>query len=232
MSSQPEKSERKKSRSSRPRAAEQVIARNVAVDSIHRKLIALALIATLAAVISVVSALSLAAKKVPPQFVPVLADGRILPLIPLNKSNMGDAMVADFALEAVRALNTYDYINWISQFNDAQRYFSPQGWKAYDLELQNVATMRAVEARKMVVSVRPTGPARISWKGLAPNGTYAWRVEIPVSIRYTAHLSSQDGAGTGGNRQDGTASLTLSRVPTTNNPRGIAIQAYKLNLTR
>lgn len=226
MSSQPEKTQKKKSRSSRPQAAEQVIARNVAVDSIYRKLIGLALIATLAAIIAVVSALSLAAKKVPPQFVPVLPDGRMLPLVPLDKPNMSQALVADFALEAVRALNTYDYINWISQFNEAQRYFSPQGWKAFDAELQGVATMKAVESRKMVVSVRPTGDVRVVWEGVAPNGTYVWKVEVPVSIKYTAHIDMQGGSG--GNKQEGVATLTLSRVPTTNNPRGIAIQAYKV----
>lgn len=228
MASKPESNPKKKTKSSKPRSAEQVVARNVAVSSIHRKLIALALVSTVAAVISIVSAFSLAAKKVPPQFVPVLPDGRMLPLVPLSESNMSDSMVADFALEAVRALNTYDYINWISQFNEAQRFFSPQGWKAFDAELQSVDTLRAVEARKMVVSVRPTGDVRVTWKGLAPNGVYAWQVEAPVDIRYTAHSDMQ--SGTGGNRQEGVALLTISRVPTTNNPRGVGIQAYKFVL--
>lgn len=221
MSSTEEK--KKKSKSSRPRAAEQVVARNIAVSSIYRKLIAMALVSTLSATIAVVAAMSLAAKKVPPQFVPVLSDGRILPLIPLDKSNMSHAKIAGFSLDAIKALNTYDYINWQHQLNAAQQYFSPQGWKKYEEEMVASGTLKAVEARKMIVSIRPTGNAETTWEGKAPNGVYAWKVVIPVIIRYTAHVGNEQG-----NTQRGKISVVLSRVPTTTNAAGVAIQEYKL----
>lgn len=221
-------SKRKKSRSSRSRAAEQVVSRNIAVTSIYRKLIGLAFVATIAAVISVVAAMSLAAKRVPPQYVPVLADGRLLPLIPLDRPNVNQAKIAEFSLKAIHALNTYDYINWIDQLNEAQVYFSPAGWAGYEKEIMSVDTLKAVEARRMVVSVRPMGDVEVVQEGKAPNGVYAWRVEVPVLIRYTAHT----GAESGGNTQQGTVTLTISRVPTTVNERGLAIQLYKLALTQ
>lgn len=75
----------------------------------------------------------------------------------------------------------------------------------------------------MVVSVLPMGDVKITWEGLAPNGVYVWVAEVPVSIRYTAHTENSPG-----NRQEGIARLTISRVPTTNSPRGIAIQTYRV----
>ena len=227
MASSQDQEKRKKPRSSR-RSAEQVVARNIAVESLYRKLIGLAIIATIAAAISIFAAMSLAAKRVPPQFVPVLSDGRLLPLVPLDKPNMNQAGIAEFSLDAVRALNTYDYINWISQLNAAQQYFSPAGWKAYEEELLDVATLKAVEARKMIVSVRPAGDVRVMKEGLAGNGVYAWMVEVPVVIKYTAHTDGQ----VGGNTQEGVVTLTISRVPTTANSYGVGIQLYKLVLAR
>lgn len=225
MTTQESPSKTKKKRSSRPRSAEKVVSRNLAVSSIYRKLIGLAFVATLAAVISVVAAMSLAAKRVPPQFVPVLADGRVLPLIPLDRPNLSQARLAEFSLEAIHALNTYDYINWIDQLNAAQVYFSPGGWMGYQEELMSVDTMKAVEARKMVVSVTPQGEVRVVQEGKI-SGVYAWRVEVPVLIRYTAHTGTESG----GNTQEGVVALTISRVPTTVNERGVAIQLYKLTL--
>ena len=215
----------KKTKSPKSRSAEQVVARNIAVASIYRKLIGLALIATAAAAFSIISAVSLASKRVPPQYVPVLDDGRLLPLVPLSKANMNQAAIANFSLDAIRALNTYEYINVISQINTAQQYFSPAAWSAYDQELANVGTLKAVSARKMIVSVRPTGDVRVVKEFVADNGVYVWAVEAPVSITYTAHIG-QDGQG--GNAQDGVVKLVISRVPTTLNPRGVAIQKYKL----
>ena len=221
----------KKKRSSpkdgKPRRAEQVLARNLAVESIYRRLIGLAFIATLAAIFSVVAVFALAGKKVPPQYVPVMEDGRLLPLIPLSKPNVNQAEIANFSLEAIRKLNTYDYINWVNQLNEAQFYFSSQGWKKYDEELQRVGTLKSVEARRMIVTVRPTGDVRPLKEGVTQSGVYVWLVEVPIRISYTAHV---DQGGKGGNVQVGKVTLTISRVPTTENPRGISIQIYKFDV--
>lgn len=216
-----------KSKDGKPRRAEQVVARNLAVETIYRRLIGLAFVSTLAAVFSIIAVVSLAGKKVPPQYVPVMEDGRLLPLVPLSKPNVDQAEIANFSLEAIRKLNTYDYINWVSQLNEAQFYFSSQGWKKYDEELQRVDTLKAVQARRMIVAVRPTGDVRLVKEGKTSAGIYVWQVEVPVRVSYTAHV---DSSGQGGNAQIGKVTLTISRVPTTENPRGIAIQVYKFDV--
>jgi intracellular multiplication protein IcmL len=209
--------------------AERVVVRNLAVTSIHRRLLGMVVLATLLALVVCSIAFSVVTRKVPPQFIPVTEDGRLLPQPPLSKPNIDQAGISAFALEALHALNTYDYVNWRDQLNAAQAYFTPKGWGDYAAELQRVGTMRAVEERQHIVSMRPNGPVAVLREGVDTDGSYFWDVEVPLVISYKAHLDAQ-GSGSGSNRQEGVARLHIVRVKTTQIPRGIAIGVYGFRL--
>lgn len=210
--------------------AVKVVARNQAVHLILRRLIAVSLLAFVAAVISVVCMLGIYGKPVPPVYVPVTADGHLLPLIPLDKANVGNGEVGEFALEGVRLINTYDYINFRDELNQAAVYFSPLGWNQYNEQLKKSRTLDAVQERKMIVSIKPSGEITIPAEGIR-DGVYTWRVEMPVQIIYTAHSILASGGQDTGNSESGTVTLFISRVPTTINPRGLAIQVYQFKPT-
>lgn len=217
-------SRRKKKRSRRPRI-EKVVARNIAVTSVHRRLLALAVISTFLAVAIVMVAFSIATRKVPPQYIPVASDGTLLELQPVSQPNMDDARVIEFSLKALRAINTYDYINYRDQFQLAQDYFTTAGWNAYLQDYESVGTIRAVTERKQIVSVRPNGAGKIVATRRGPAGEHMWHVEIPAVISYTAH-NNLSGANTGSNKQVGRAVFFVARVPNTIHPDGVLLASY------
>lgn len=206
--------------------AVKVVERNQAVHLIMRRLIGVAFLAFLAAVISVVCMVGIYGKPVPPVYVPVTDDGHLLPLIPLNQPSVGNGEVSAFALEAAHAINTYDYINFRDQLSAASIYFSPIGWNQYNGQLKETRTLDAVQDRKMIVSIKPVGEVTVPAEGVR-DGVYTWRVEIPTEIVYTAHAQLANGSQDSGNSQKGTIILFISRVPTTLSARGLAVQVYQ-----
>lgn len=222
-----ETEERRSSRRDKRRSSGvRVVERNQAVYLVMRRLIGLALLATIAAAISVVCMIGIYSKPVAPVYVPATDDGHLLPLVPLSQPNVGRGDVGTFALEAIHAANTYDYINYRDQLNAATDFFTTLGWKQYNDQLDASRTLVAVQERKMIVSVQPTGEVTVPAEGVR-EGVYMWRVEVPVDIKYTAHSTLANGAVDPGNSQKGTVILFIRRVPTTTNPRGLAIGVYQ-----
>jgi intracellular multiplication protein IcmL len=225
-----EKDDRKRRRSSTDRGgAVKVVERNQAVHLILRRLVAVALLATLAAGISVVCMFGIYGRPVPPVYLPVTEDGLLLPLIPLNQPNVDKGGASAYALEALHAVYTYDYINWRDQLNAASLYFSPQGFAQFQSELQNSHILDAVRERHMIVSIKPLGEVAVK-QGTNPAGVYTWHVDVPIEVTYTAHGQTANGAADAGNVQKGVATLFISRVPNTINPRGLAVQVIRLKL--
>ena len=154
-----------------------------------------------------------------------LADGTLLRLQPVSEPNMDDASVIEFSLKALRAINTYDYINYRDQFQLAQNYFTTTGWNAYLKNYESVGTIRAVTERKQIVSVRPDGAGKIVTTSRGPSGEHVWHVEIPAVISYNGH-NNMSGGNTGSNKQVGRAVFFVSRVPNTIHPDGVLLSSY------
>lgn len=219
------------SRSRDRHRAVQVVVRNMSVFSIHRRLLGLVVIATLLLASTIIVAVSISLRKTPPQYIQVLEDSRLLPVSSLAKPNMDEAGISGFALQAIKALNTYDYLNWKDQLNNTQIYFTPDGWGKYKEELQRVGTIRAVEERRQIVTYRPNGAVRVVNEGVGPDGLYTWDVEVPSIVSYVAHLQ-QVGSSTGSNRQEINIRLRIKRIPSTLSPSGVAISGYGYTLTK
>lgn len=225
------KSSKRRSGSSDPKhrreeGAYLVAIRNESLNLTYRRLGLAAAVSVLAAVVSVGSFLAVTGKPTPPQYIPMTEDGRLLPLIPLNKPNLDDGAIGAFALKAVRDLNNYDYLGWKTQILRGQNYFTPEAWKAYYQEFESTNILNTVEARKMIVVAQPSGNVVIENRGLGDDGVYLWRVAVPLEIRYVDHLSEQGGQ-TASLSSKGKATLYIRRVPTTLSPQGIAIRAYQ-----
>lgn len=223
---------KKKRRSSRPRHPEHereegaytVVLRNQALVLTYRRLAFAALMAVAAAIVSLVVFLGVHGKPVPPQYLPITKDGRLLPLIPLGRANVDDGVIGEFALTVFRDLNTYDYLNWQTQILSVQDKFMPDQWSVFMDEFRGSNILNTVKARKMIVVGRPAGAVSIDNQGLN-NGVWTWRVSLPVRIQYIAHVSDSAGrdASLG---SEGIVTVYIKRVPPTLNPSGYAVYAY------
>lgn len=206
---------------------ESVIIRNESLYSIYRKLISLSLITFIAVIIAIISTVQIYKMKVPPRYIPLDVENRLLPTIPLDKPNITNGEVGQLALEAVKAINTYDYINWKEELQKTEIYFTPKGWNDYWDQFKLIGTLNTVQSQKMIVSIDVTSNMTVPHQKVV-NGIYTWLVEIPVQITYYANKSD----ATGNNVQTGTIILQIERVPTAINPTGAAISSYIFNETK
>ena len=216
-----------KSSSSKRDPSVEVVLRNLAVYQMNRYMIRLALLATPLAIIALLVALFFIQQKVPPQYVQASADGKLIQSIPLDKPNMDQAGVLNFARQAITKLNQYDYINYKKQIPQAQAYFTAYGWNNYLTQLKKRDTLTTVENQRDIVSVDFTGAATIAKSTVLNLGggreQYVWVVEQPVNINYIGHGPN---GSINGLRQQGVIQMVIIRVPYTDSDRGIAIQVY------
>src|SRR5690349_4673428 len=57
--------------------------------------------------------------------------GRLMYEVPLFQPNMSLENVTAWTVEAVEATYTYNYINFRSQLQDSEKYFTRYGWQEY-----------------------------------------------------------------------------------------------------
>lgn len=231
MSDSANKDKKKKRRPRNPEherkeGAFTVVVRNLSLALTYRRLAFAALMSFIAMIVCLVSMLLVTGKPVPPQYIPVTEDGRLLPLVPLNQPSVDDGTIGQFALNTVRELNNYDYMSWRDQTLVAQPRFLPSAWNEYRKAFDQSNIIKTVTDRKMIVIGRPTGNVEIENKGIS-DGVFTWRVAVPLEIQYVAHADATASQGPGALSARRRATLYIQRVPPTVSPGGIAVRVYQ-----
>ncbi|MDR3492494.1 MAG: DotI/IcmL/TraM family protein [Gammaproteobacteria bacterium] len=112
--------------------------------------------------------------------------GRLIREIPPQQPNMTTADVSAWAVAAVESAYSYDFINFRSQMQDAQKYFTDYGWRNYMKGLDASNNLVALKQRKMIVVAKVIGTPKLSAEGpLGKERIYAWKFEMPLLITYS-----------------------------------------------
>lgn len=143
--------------------------------------------------------------------------GTLTPIVPLTQPISSRTAVMQHAAEAIGALNAIDALNYKDQLNRSASYFTKNAWVRYLSEFQNTGTLELIEKRNLVMSGVVTEPPVITQEGTVFN-TLFWDVQIPYRVRYASQGSDQ--------MVDYIAKIKVVRVPTTENPKGIAIAQF------
>ncbi len=109
--------------------------------------------------------------------------GRLMVEPPLNRPNMSFGEVSTWTVNAVQAAYSYDFMNYRSQLQNAQKYFTDYGWRQYMKGLQSSGNLLALNDHKMIVIAKAVAPPRLLIQGIL-GGHYAWKFEIPVLVNY------------------------------------------------
>lgn len=109
--------------------------------------------------------------------------GRLMVEPPLNSPNMSFSEVTAWTVNAVQAAYSYDFMNYRSQLQGAQKYFTDFGWRQYMKGLQASNNLLALTEHKMIVSAKVVAPPRLLIQGILGN-RYAWKFEMPVLVTY------------------------------------------------
>jgi intracellular multiplication protein IcmL len=116
---------------------------------------------------------------------------RLVQIVPVNTPNMSMDEVIDWTIEAVRAAYSYDYINYRSQLQNSQKYFTNYGWRTYMQALSASNNLLALTTRKQIILANVIEKPELEIGGIL-NGAYAWKFNMPVLITY--YMPPYDGS--------------------------------------
>lgn len=152
-----------------------------------------------------------------PQYFATSTDGKITPLYPLSEPMIAPTELLQWASRAATAAYTYNFVDYREALQRVQNNFTPDGWTYFEEALKGSRTLEAVIAKKLVVSAVATAAPVIVDQGVI-NGRYAWKVQMPLLVTYQS-ASEQT-------QQPVVITMVVTRVPTVNMPRGIAIASF------
>jgi hypothetical protein len=147
-------------------------------------------------------------------------EGRVFPPVPLDQPYISTADLLQWTSTVLPLSFSYDFMNYNSQSNDIEQYFSQNGWKKLQNLLVTYANPKTVLDSKLFILASPSAAPTVFNQGLINQGSlagrYGWWVQMPLDIRYTnaekAYTSSI------------TVKVLLIRVPIVNDLSGIAIE--------
>jgi len=152
-----------------------------------------------------------------PRYFATTTNGRITPLVALDKPNLSKSALLQWASTAAIASYTYNFVNYRQELQAASEFFTPDGWNSFLKALTVSNNLEAVKAKKLVVSAVATGAPIILQEGLL-NHRYSWRMQMPMLITYQSASQLT--------RQSVTVTVLISRISTLNSARGIGIAQF------
>lgn len=93
-----------------------------------------------------------------------------------------DGVVA-WTVEGVQKSLSFDFINYRSQLQTAQKYFTPYGWQNYTRALQGNNNFLGLTANRWIVIAQVVDRPKVITQGILA-GAYAWKFQMPVLVTY------------------------------------------------
>jgi intracellular multiplication protein IcmL len=111
--------------------------------------------------------------------------GRLVQEVPVSvpAPGMSTDVVAAWAVEAVEAAYSYNFMNYRAQLQDAQKYFTEYGWRNYMAGLTATNNLLALTERKMIFVAKAVGKPKLINQGVL-GGAYAWKFQFPLLVNF------------------------------------------------
>lgn len=153
----------------------------------------------------------------PPKYFATTPDGVPIARIPLNVPLLTPDAVVVWAEKAIIDIYSLDFVSYRRTLQDAQVYFTLQGYFEFKNAYQASRNLEAVKEKRQVVSAKITGPSKLVGHGpLTENGTYSWNLEVPVTVTYQNSVNEVI-------QQVGVVLMRIQRASLVEHPEGVAI---------
>jgi len=119
-----------------------------------------------------------------PLYFPADDVGRLIQDVPLTAPNMPLDEVTAWAVEAVEASYSYDFMNYRSQLQGAQKYFSAYGLHKYLQGLNASNNLLALTQRKMIFIAKVINAPKLLDQGILKTGAYGYKYDMQVLVTY------------------------------------------------
>ncbi len=198
-------------------AVELVRLRNDFYRDNYRRIVSILLLSFMIIILLIGSMVYILTHPPAPKYFATSTSGRIVPLVPLNEPNLSTAALLQWANTAAVAAFTYNFVNYRQELQAASEFFTPEGWSAYLQSLVASDNLKAVKAKKLVVSAVATGAPIINQRGVV-DGRYTWQVQMPLLVTYQSLSQITE--------QSLMVNMVITRISTLDSPRGIGIAQF------
>ena len=140
-------------------------------------------------------------------------------LVGLNTPNMTNRAILAWATTSITEVLTMGFGDLEVRLPMQKNKFTPKGWDDYVDYFKAAGIGRTFKQSQLVLTTVPSNTPVIINQGVNANDVYQWRVQLPIIMTYATNNSVM-------RRERRTVTLTLVRVPTDENPFGVAIQNW------
>ncbi len=141
--------------------------------------------------------------------------GSDVEVFPLSEPNVTSTSIIKWVTQAATSAYTLDFYQYQENIDALREYFTLDGYANYVQSLNASNSLNKIISEKLVVTAVATDTAVILQEGLMA-GVYTWRIQVPLLLNY-------QGASTTGTKKTIAVGLLVTRVPTTEAPKGIGI---------
>lgn len=150
-----------------------------------------------------------------PQF-KAMSNGKIMKLTSFDEPNYLPSTLLTWASKASVAAYTFDFVNYNKQIAEARQYFTTAGWTDYQGSVSRL--VRDIAQKQLFINGVVSGPPVISSQGNLLGRGYVWRMQLPFLVTYQTSEAAT--------RQNFLVMMTVVKVPTYIDPRGIGIDTF------
>ncbi|CCD28942.1 TraM-like protein similar to IcmL/DotI genes [Candidatus Glomeribacter gigasporarum BEG34] len=175
-----------------------------------------------ALLISVALNLILAGRHPKPQYFAMDAQGRIVALVPLAEPMVSTDTVLQFAQGCITASFSLDFDdnNLRKQLQSLHRCYTGEGYRALMAEMDASGLIAKIRTQRLVASAVATGAGVIAQVDPKNPQGYKWTVQQPISITLVNQTERRS--------YEYVIESDIQRIPTVDNPRGIAVAALRI----
>jgi len=195
-------------------ALQTVMLRNTFYRDSYRRVLAVLLVMVLINIGLGILIYDLIKNRPKPEYFATTTDGKVIRMYALSEPVVTSAELLQWATVAATSVNTYNFTNWRQSLQEASDNFTAKGWHDFQAQLKASNNLVAVTTRKLSVTALATGAPTILDKGVI-NGVYKWKVRLPLLITYESAAANIP--------QPVVATMLITRTPTLETPRGVAI---------
>lgn len=143
--------------------------------------------------------------------------GDVVQLQPLSAPVVTQDYVIQWSELVVRSAYNLNFSSYEEQLKKTSPYFTEAGWQSFNDALKNSGLLDTVIAKKLYLTAVINGDPVIVNR-YVKDGRFNWEVQLPVLISYTSANMVR--------KQEIYVSMTVTRVPELEDPRGIAVSKF------
>lgn len=142
------------------------------------------------------------------------AEGRVIPLTPLDEPIMSDSALKNWTVSAVTEAFTLGHHDWRDRLSAVRQHFTDDGYESFIRGLEESLLLARLRDNRQVASAVATGAAVVV-DTRRFDGRIGWEIEFPMLVTFQAGARRLD--------QALTVSAAVIRVPLSERERGIGI---------